>query len=310
MHAGSNLWDICLLTENRYLNRQPDNEYVSNIFREDDILILALESMGISCVRKSWEDPDFDWHSVRFVLFRTPWNYFERLGDFTAWLNVVSDQTRFLNPEVLIRWNLNKSYLWDLASKGVPMLPGYYFAAGSDVSLAKFAGLTGWKEMVIKPAISGTARNTFRFTAKEVGSMEPKFQNLLKSESMLLQEFQDSVLNRGEVSLVLIGGKFSHAVLKCAKPGDFRVQDDFGGSLHEYAPDAKEIGLAEMALSKCPQLPVYARVDVIRNNRNEAMLTELELIEPELWFRREPSAAKLLAEQIKLQLDQKASVLS
>ena len=29
----------------------------------------------------------------------------------------------------------------------------------------------------------------------------------------------------------MINGQFTHAVLKKAKPGDFRVQDDFGGTV-------------------------------------------------------------------------------
>ena len=37
-------------------------------------------------------------------------------------------------------------------------------------------------------------------------------------------------------------------------------------------------------------MPAFARVDIIRNNADEPVLSELELIEPELWFRHHPSS--------------------
>ena len=45
----------------------------------------------------------------------------------------------------------------------------------------------------------------------------------------MLQEYQNKITTKGEVAFMIFGGKYSHAVLKKAKPGDFRVQDDFGG---------------------------------------------------------------------------------
>jgi hypothetical protein len=95
-----------------------------------------------------------------------------------------------------------------------------------------------------------------------------------------------------------MGGEYTHAVLKRAKEGDFRVQDDFGGTLHDYHPNEKEIDFAIRAVQACPGQPLYARVDLIWNNQNQPVLSELELIEPELWFRREPDAAEVLADAI------------
>jgi hypothetical protein len=115
---------------------------------------------------------------------------------------------------------------------------------------------------------------------------------------MLLQEFQNPVLEKGEVAYMLFGGKYSHAVLKKAKPGDFRVQDDFGGTVHDYQPSAEEIEFAEHAVGYCQPAPIYARVDVIWNNQDELCVSELELIEPELWSRKHHGAAELFAEAL------------
>ena len=54
---------------------------------------------------------------------------------------------------------------------------------------------------------------------------------------MLFQEFQHQIQSKGEMSLIMIDGKFTHAVIKKAKAGDFRVQDDFGGTVVDYAPN-------------------------------------------------------------------------
>src|SRR5690606_17364865 len=90
-----------------------------------------------------------------------------------------------------------------------------------------------------------------------------------------------------------------HAVLKIAKPGDFRVQDDFGGSVHEYDPSKEQIAFAEKVVNAAPELPVYARVDMFKDNNGDWALAELEIFEPELWFRRNPKAAEILAQAVK-----------
>ena len=103
--------------------------------------------------------------------------------------------------------------------------------------------------------------------------------------------------------MMVFNGKFSHAVLKAAKPGDFRVQDDFGGSVKMYTPTVEEIEFAENTVKACQELPIYARVDIFTDNDNHIALSELELIEPELWFRYFPQAAKKLASAIKDKFD-------
>ena len=115
--------------------------------------------------------------------------------------------------------------------------------------------------------------------------MEVVFSRLNADFEMIVQQFQESVLNFGEISLVVFGGKFSHAVLKKGKKNDFRVQDDFGWSVSLYNATKKEITFAEKVVNSCFCKPVYARVDVLYDGEKNLMLSELELIEPELWFR-------------------------
>ena len=150
----------------------------------------------------------------------------------------------------------------------------------------------------MKPVVSGAARHTYMMETDDIQQHEQIFRELIKEEAMMLQEFQENIFEKGEISLMIFGGKYSHAVLKKAKAGDFRVQDDFGGTLHDYEPQKAEIDIAEACMRACPELPLYARVDIMWDNNGNPIVGELEMIEPELWFRRDDKAADRLAEAI------------
>lgn len=58
----------------------------------------------------------------------------------------------------------------------------------------------------------------------------------------------DLLRSRGEWSFVFFMKEYSHAVLKVPKPGDFRVQSDFGGRLDESVPPLRLIEQAQALL--------------------------------------------------------------
>jgi hypothetical protein len=76
------------------------------------------------------------------------------------------------------------------------------------------------------------------------------------------------------------------------------VQDDHGGSVKEHKATKKEILFAEHCLKACPFKPIYARIDIVYDNNNELSLSEIELIEPELWLRNNPTCADIFASEI------------
>ena len=59
-----------------------------------------------------------------------------------------------------------------------------------------------------------------------------------------------------------------------------------------------EIVFAEKCINACEPIPIYVSVDIFTDNDGLIALAELELIEPELWFRNNPLAAGLLAKTI------------
>ena len=162
-----------------------------------------------------------------------------------------------------------------------------------------------WNEIVVKPTISGAAKNTYRLKKEDINQFDSTWKNLIYQEDFIVQEFQNNVIKKGEVAMMVIGGKYTHAVLKKAKEGDFRVQDDFGGSIAKYSPSEKMVKLAEKCTGILSAIPSYARVDIIWDNSGDLAVSELELIEPELWFRLNPNAAQKLAEHVDLILSEK-----
>ena len=291
--------DIVILTEDRYVNPSVINDYNKNLLLEDQLVSDALKNEEISVERKSWSDPDFDWSTTKFIIFRSTWDYFDRYDEFTVWLKNVSTKTTLLNSAEIIHWNIDKHYLLDLKQKGIHICESYFIEKGTDTSLLELHDNLGWEKTVLKPCVSGAARHTYKLEKDTFDQHEMNFQELISNEAMMLQPFQENIMTVGEFSFVIINGKYSHAVLKIAKPGDFRVQDDFGGTVHVHQANEEQIQFSENAVKACKGKPMYARVDVIIDNDDKLAISEIELIEPELWFRNHQNAALILAKEIK-----------
>ena len=292
-------FDLVLVTQKDYVSPNQFNPYIENVLLEDDLLIKALERKGLAIARTSWDDPNFDWANCGFILFRAIWDYYHRFSEFNLWLKQVSSRTALINPYRIIQWNMDKHYLLDLQSKNINIPPTYFLERGQVLILDNLLDQSGWSEAIIKPAIGGAARHTYKFNKTNVGEHQNIFQQLLANEAILFQEYQANITSKGEVSHMVFGGQYSHAVLKKSKAGDFRVQDDFGGSVYTYHSSLKEIAFAEQVIQKCkPFLPVYARIDVMWDNQNQLCVSELELIEPELWLRMNEDSAELMAQAL------------
>ncbi len=299
------MYDVTLLTDPRYLYPKENDSYTSNIIFEDRLVSDELESLGLKVNRVTWDDPFFDWSTTNYALFRAVWDYFDRFEEFTEWFQKTSKKTRFINSKNLIQWNIDKHYLLDLQERGVQIPNTLFLEKNSIESLNKAVQLYEKKysnsevNLVLKPCIAGGAWHTYKFHISEVQKHEDIFQKLIAREAMMLQEFQKNIVNVGEISMMCFGGKFSHAILKKAKKGDFRVQDDYGGSIEKYKPTEAEIAFAEHSFAVCDEMPLYGRADIFKDNEGHIAMAELEIFEPELWFRSCPKAAQSLAKQIK-----------
>ncbi|MBY6204310.1 ATP-grasp domain-containing protein [Halomonas denitrificans] len=293
---------IALVNDERWIEPIDPSAYVRNILDEDAELERAFEAAGAATRRVAWSDPAVDWTAFDALLIRQTWDYFERYGEFTAWLDRIDGAARVINPVDVIRWNADKRYLVELADAGVATVPTRVVARGETAaSLADRMDAKGWDEVVIKPAVSGAGRETYRIARAQAGDREALWQRLVAAEDMLLQPFAPAILASGEVSLVVIDGEATHAVRKIAAPGEFRVQDDHGGTVHPHVPTDDERLLAERAIRRAAETTgadiAYARVDLV-DAPGGPQVMELELIEPELFFRHHPPAADALASAV------------
>ena len=291
-------YDIAILTDSRYENPTKSGIYVENLLLEDKLIQEALERLGLKTIRLDWARKDFDWSMVKYALFRSTWDYIFNYEAFKKWFDTAKYQTQFINAASIIEWNMDKHYFLDLMQKGINVPTTIYAHKGDNISLKSLFEKAGWEEAVIKPTVSASAKHTYRINAANISEYGKAFEEVLQQEDMMIQPFLNSIMKRGEVSMMVMSGKYTHAVLKVAKAGDFRVQDNWGGTVQVYEPTTEEMKFAESVVAACDFAPLYARIDIANDNDGKVTLIELEAFEPELWFRLYPKAADILAKAI------------
>jgi hypothetical protein len=276
---------------------------------DDRHLHAALRRRGIAFDLPVWDDPAVDWERYDGVLVRTTWDYQDKLPAFRAWIQRLGGAGRLQNPAPVLDWNVHKHYLRQLADHGVPIAPTVWLPRGGRADVQTLVAARGWREAFLKPCVGATARETLRFAADGPGwaQAQAHVDRLLPTEDLMLQPFLGQVLQRGEWSAIFVDGRIEHCVRKIPVPGDYRVQDDFGARDEPYAPTALERAAAEHAMwvvqqagGPCPGADgtplVYGRTDFLWGDDGTCVLTELELVEPSLFFRHGPDTAERLAD--------------
>lgn len=261
----------------------------------DRLAAAELRRMGLTVEAAVWDDPGVAWESYAAVIIRSCWDYHLRPAEFARWLDrLESSGARVWNPPAQLRWNMDKAYLRDLQACGVVIPPTAILEPGETADLAALLARHGWERAVVKPRVSATAFNTWVTTATTAAAENDRFAALLAGNGALVQPFVDEVVADGEWSLMFFGGRYSHTVLKRAAPGDFRVQDDFGGTVEAVSAPPWLAAEARRILDCLDNPPLYARVDgVVAGGR--LLLMELELIEPWLFFASDPAAPQRFA---------------
>lgn len=113
----------------------------------------------------------------------------------------------------------------------------------------------------------------------------------------MVQAFEKTILDKGEYSLFYFNGKYSHSINKLPAAGDFRVQEEHGGSLESIVPNPSMLTLAQKTLEALPSDSLYARIDMLNTNKGLAII-EVELIEPSLYFNMDDESPQRFAQAI------------
>lgn len=228
-----------------------------------------------------------DWRASRgeecdLLIIRSTWDYFLHSAEFAEWLWAV--EGRVWNPTAVCLWNLEKRYLLELESKGVPIVPSL-FPPEVDVSIP-------WDRFVVKPTISAGSYMTRVFDSADEAA--PFIEEIRKTHDPMIQPYMSSVDGEGERSIILIDGEITHGIRK-----EPRFADGHEAVSSGYEPSGEERELAMRAIAAAPGPLMYARVDVMRDDAGQLCVSELELLEPSLFLSQNPTAMDKLVEAVR-----------
>ena len=247
----------------------------------------ALDCAGIAAVPTPWTVHAEDVSGLReyaCVLPLLAWGYHH---DAARWQRACATWQRegvpLANPARVLAWNTDKRYLRELAARGVAIPPTAFVDGLSPAAVEQAFADTAADALIAKPAVSGGAWKTRRLRrgdAVDAGDAMP----------MLLQPYLPTIETEGETSLLFFGGRLSHAVNKRPVPGEFRIQEEFGGRYTLLAePPAGALALAEQVLRAIDAPLLYARIDLVPDADGRWLLMEAELIEPDFYLGVDPA---------------------
>ena len=245
---------------------------------DDHLFVEALEKQGAQVDSVLW-DSNPDWTQYDFVLIRTTWDYMSRLDEFLGVLEKIEKESKLLNPLETVKWNINKKYLLELQEKGFPVIPTKLYDKINTSNIESlFSESDKGEGIIIKPTVGASSKGIqlLKSSSDLEGELEGEW---------FVQPFQSKIQEYGEISMLYFGGKFSHAICKLPKEGEFRSQEEYHSTLSSYTPSKEAQELGESILKSLDHKQLYARVDILKIDEGKYLIMELEMIEPCLFLR-------------------------
>ncbi len=259
---------------------------------EDRALVRALAARGVDAGPVVWSEalPA----GLDGVVLRSCWDYHLASGAFRRFVRACEvSGPRLANTAATVLWNIHKGYLLDLQARGVAIPETAVI--GPD-GTRRGAAIDHDGSVVVKPAVSMSGWETHRFDRGHARDVEAAIDRLRAHGDVLVQAYRAEI-QQGEVSLVVLAGKLSHAVLKRPAAGEFRVQEELGGTREAYEAGPALALEAERIAALCPEPPLIARVDGVLD-RGRFVLMELEAIDPVLFAGSAAGATERIADAI------------
>ncbi len=267
---------------------------------DDELAYPPLAALGWRVETISWRTPACDWRAYDAVVIRSTWDY---IADPDAFLAVLAEIERagtpLFNALDLVRWNIRKTYLRDLAERGVPVVPTIWRERLVPGDLPALIEEIGSDDVVIKPVVGLNAQGVFRVNTRSGRRPAAELSARYANREFMAQPFLSQVKSEGEFSLCYFNGDLSHTILKTPKAHDFRVQEEHGGVIRAVEAESELRAAGETALRALDSVPLYARADFVRANDGGGFwLMELELIEPSLYLRMDAGAPERFAQAL------------
>lgn len=267
------------------------------------VLIEALSDVGVSAEAIDWRS-ETDWSRFDLVVLRSPWNYSDHYRQFLDWLAHVDQQSHLLNPIDLLRWNLDKRYLADLHSYGVPTVPTAFARTLPEVRSATAEVQTS--RLVIKPAVSAGSKDTGLYDVNDEAALSLAARIIDSGRTVMVQPEIESVSTKGEKALIFFAGEFSHAVSKgpLLNPGGGLLGGFYQEVIAASAATDEELDVGRAALDVASEqtshsVPLYARIDIADDNGQPRVL-EAELLEPSCFLSYDAESPRRFAEAIRV----------
>lgn len=281
---------------------------------DDQIAVNALRRQGVEVSAVIWGSPvAIIKNQYDVLVMRSAWDYMDdqkKRDGFVAWLEELGlAGVKVFNPIKAMLWNLDKHYLMDMKDVGIPVVTTDIVEPNEDADLATYIRKYGGA-IVVKPCVSAAAKDTFLLHDEiRAEQFQSQFELVRKDRSFMIQPFLKEIRTSGEWSLVFLGGKYSHAVLKKPGDGNFLVQAEHGGSLQFGEPSHDIIAIAKEAFVRLPaafqkKYPaekldplLYVRIDIIPTAEG-LFVSEIEAVEPELFFRAKQGCEQTFCDHI------------
>lgn len=265
---------------------------------DDEHAIAPLEQLGWQVSTLSWRQSEVPWSEFDFVVVRSTWDYWGDIPAFLETLHEIDSVTRLANPLDIIHWNLEKTYMLDLEGKGIGIVPTIWPDTVHSGSFPGFFAALATEELVIKPVVGANGEDAYRISADgELPRLEKICERFRKKRGMV-QKFMPAILEEGEYSLFYFNGSFSHAILKIPRGSEFRSQEEHGSEIRTVTPEEKLLSRGQQVLATLSAVPLYGRVDFVRDDSGDFAVMELELIEPSMYLRTDPGAPERFARAI------------
>lgn len=266
--------------------------------RQVDALRPALAQRGHALVEIDWRAPLEAFAQLPLILIGTPWDYQDDEAAFLTRLDALEADGHLLcNSAALVRWNARKTYLRDLAERGAATIPTVWLDRADAADVARAMDGFACDTLVAKRQVGAGAegQSIHRRESLDLGwKMDPP---------MMLQPFLQQIQSEGEYSFVFIDGEFSHALVKRPAQGDYRVQSLYGGNEQPLDPAATDLAAAKAIVDAIPHdVPLYARIDMVRGTDGCLLVMEAEMIEPYLYPEQGPKLGEMMAEAIERRL--------